>query len=171
MLLRFPSLEVLAQFTHRGTVRFPYVPGLLSFREAPLLLDLFRQVKPAPDLVFFDGQGLAHPRKFGLACHLGLFLDRPSIGCAKSRLIGTFEEPGVPAGSHTPLVEADGTRLGAVVRTRERCKPVFVSIGHKIDLETAIRRTLECTAGYRIPEPTRLAHLLVTRMRREAQPA
>ncbi|PIQ96719.1 MAG: deoxyribonuclease V [Nitrospinae bacterium CG11_big_fil_rev_8_21_14_0_20_56_8] len=166
VLLKFPSLELVAKFTLQGRVTFPYVPGLLSFREAPLLLELFKKVRPTPGLLMFDGQGLAHPRRFGLACHLGLLLDLPAIGCAKSRLVGRYEEPGNQKGDCSPLVDETGKRLGTVIRTREKCKPLFVSPGHRISHDNAVRRTLECTTRYRIPEPTRLAHNLVTELRR-----
>ncbi|MBI4384483.1 MAG: deoxyribonuclease V [Nitrospinae bacterium] len=166
VLLRFPSLLPFEKFVFKGTVKFPYVPGLLSFREAPLLLKTFEQVEPAPDLIFFDGQGLAHPRRLGLASHLGLFLDCPTVGCAKSRLTGHYEKPGQEKGSVSPLLNDAGEPLGAVVRTRDNCKPVFVSPGHKIDIDSAVRWTLQCTTRYRIPEPTRLAHNLVSEYKR-----
>ncbi|MFQ5451143.1 MAG: deoxyribonuclease V [Nitrospinaceae bacterium] len=165
VLLKYPSMETLARFTLEGEVTFPYVPGLLSFREAPLLLRLFKKVHPRPGLIFFDGQGLAHPRNFGLACHMGWILDCPAIGCAKTRLVGNFDPPGEEKGSVSPLRDSDQRVIGAVVRSRERCKPIFISVGHKIDLDTAVRRTLECTASYRIPEPTRQAHNLVNELR------
>ena len=168
VLLDFPSLDIIDTFTLSGPVRFPYIPGLLSFREAPLLLDLFRTVTPDPDLVFFDGQGIAHPRRFGLACHMGLFLDVPTIGCAKSRLTGEHDPPGTTRGDFSHLVDKEGDVLGAALCTRDNCKPVYISAGHRIDLDTAIERTLDCGKGYRIPEPTRLAHNLVTALRKEA---
>ena len=164
VLLKFPSMEVMGEFTAEGGLTFPYVPGLLSFREAPILLELFKKVCPDPDLIFFDGHGLAHPRKLGLACHMGLFLDCPAIGCAKSKLIGDYEEPEREKGSFSLLLDTDKNLLGAALRSREGCKPIFISVGHKIDLKTAVQRTLECTTRYRIPEPTRLAHNLVTKM-------
>ncbi|KMP11292.1 endonuclease V [Candidatus Nitromaritima sp. SCGC AAA799-C22] len=166
VLLSFPSLEIIGEYGLSGPLRFPYIPGLLSFREAPLLLKLFRHVDPAPDLVFFDGQGLAHPRRFGLACHIGLFLDRPAIGCAKSKLIGNYREPGKSKGSSSKLTDDDNHILGNVLRSRQDCKPVFVSPGHKIDVPTATKYALECCTRYRIPEPTRLAHLLVNKLRK-----
>ncbi len=169
VLLAFPELEVIDTFTLSGPITFPYIPGLLSFREAPLLLELFRTVTPDPDLIFFDGQGIAHPRRFGLACHMGLFLDAPTIGCAKSRLTGEHDEPGSTRGDHASLRDQKGDVLGAALRTKDNCKPVYVSVGHRIDLDTAIERTLQCGKGYRIPEPTRLAHNLVTALRKEAQ--
>jgi deoxyribonuclease V len=144
--------------------RFPYIPGLLSFREAPVCLGAAGQLSREPDLYLIDGQGIAHPRRLGLASHLGLFFDRPTIGCAKSRLIGTFDEPGEEKGAWSPLQDG-GEVIGAVVRTRKRVKPIFVSLGHRCSLEDAIRITLACTTRYRIPEPTRLAHQAVSRLR------
>jgi deoxyribonuclease V len=144
--------------------RFPYIPGLLSFREAPVCLAAVGKLSRRPDLFVIDGQGVAHPRRLGLASHLGLFFDRPTIGCAKSRLIGTFEEPGGEKGAWSPLLDGEEV-IGAVVRTRSRVKPVFVSVGHKGTLEDAIRVTLGCVTRYRIPEPTRLAHQAVGRLK------
>jgi deoxyribonuclease V len=134
------------------------VPGLLSFREAPLILAAFEKLTATPDLVFVDGQGIAHPRRIGLASHLGLCLGLPTIGCAKSRLCGEHETPGFAAGSYAELRD-NGEVIGAAVRTRAGVKPVYVSIGHMIDLPSAIRRVLDCCRGYRLPEPTRLAHM------------
>jgi deoxyribonuclease V len=153
-----------------GAVRdspFPYVPGLLSFREAPALLEAFGKVESRPDAVMCDGQGLAHPRRFGIACHLGLWLDVPAIGCAKSHLTGTFEEPAKGAGSASPL-RLGGDLVGEVVRTKARTKPVFVSPGHRIDVASATRWVLASCRGYRVPEPTRQAHLYVNELRRGA---
>ena len=164
--LAFPSLEVIETAVAWSPVTFPYVPGLLSFREAPAVLAACAELNVEPDVVLFDGQGYAHPRRLGLASHLGLFLDRPAIGCAKSRLIGQFEEPERDFGAHTPLVDR-GEVVGAAVRTRPRHKPLFVSPGHKISVETAVAITLACCReGRFLPEPTRLAHELVTRERR-----
>jgi deoxyribonuclease V len=160
------TLEIVEEYFMKGKIDFPYIPGLLSFREAPLLLNLFKKVSPAPQLVFFDGQGIAHPRRLGLASHMGLFLDCPTVGCAKSRLIGTHREPGLKKGCRTRLRDNEGQTIGSVVRTRENCKPVFISVGHQIDLETAVRWTLKCTTRYRIPEPTRLAHNRVNAFRK-----
>jgi len=143
---------------------FPYIPGLLSFREAPVCLEAAGRLRREPDLYVVDGQGVAHPRRLGLASHLGLFLDQPTIGCAKSRLIGTFDEPSIEKGAWSPLRDGDEV-IGAVVRTRSRVKPVFVSVGHQCTLEDAIRITLACTTRYRIPEPARLAHQIVSRLR------
>lgn len=150
-----------------GTAPFPYVPGLLSFREAPILLEAFAKLRTTPDLVFVDGQGLAHPRRFGVACHLGLFLDLPTLGCAKSRLIGEHEEPSPERGAVADLRVGDAL-VGAVVRTKRRTKPLFVSPGHRLDVAGAVAATLACDGGYRVPEPTRLAHLAVNALRRRA---
>lgn len=169
VVLDADTLEVVAEYTQKGIIDFPYVPGLLSFREAPLLLQVFEQIDPAPDLIMLDGQGIAHPRRLGLASHLGLFLDCPAVGCAKSRLVGEHREPGKKKGAHTPLQGKNGETLGAALRTREGCKPIFVSAGHKIDLASAIEWVLRVSPRYRIPEPTRLAHNLVNRVRKEDQ--
>jgi deoxyribonuclease V len=145
--------------------KFPYVPGLLTFREAPVLLDAFRKLRHTPDAVILDGQGRAHPRRIGFAAHMGLWLNLPTVGCAKSRLLGTFAEPGLKAGSRTQLMD-HGEVIGRVVRTKDNVKPVFVSIGNKVDLPSAVRLVLRCCNGYRIPEPTRQAHLHVNALRR-----
>ena len=158
------------EFEHVETVsaqqetRFPYIPGLLSFREAPACLEAVEKLRQQADLFMIDGQGVAHPRRLGLAAHLGLFLNKPTIGCAKSRLIGTFEPPAPERGSHSPLWDRD-EMIGAVVRTRKNIKPLFVSVGHRCTLDDAIRITLACAAGFRLPEPTRLAHHTVTQLR------
>jgi deoxyribonuclease V len=150
----------------RRRARFPYVPGYLSFRELPALLEAFSRLERLPDLVLCDGQGRAHPCRFGLACHLGVLLDLPTIGCAKSRLIGTHREPGTRRGCRTQLRDA-GEVIGEVVRTREGVKPVYVSVGHRITLPTARRWVLRLTQGFRLPLPTRAAHAEVNRLRRE----
>lgn len=144
---------------------FPYVPGLLSFREVPALLDAFRKLRRRPDVVLADAQGRAHPRRFGLACHLGICLDLPTVGCAKSRLIGRSRTPGLSRRCRVQLKD-DHETIGMVVRTRSGVKPVWVSIGHLIDLPSAVRLVLGTTRGYRLPEPARLAHLYVNRLRR-----
>ncbi|MFQ6048976.1 MAG: deoxyribonuclease V [Phycisphaerae bacterium] len=150
------------------TASFPYVPGLLSFREAPAVLAAVRKLPLRPDVFIFDGQGLAHPRRLGLASHLGVLMDQPSVGCAKSRLFGRHDRPGPRRGSHCPLRDpADASLIGAVLRTREAVKPVYVSIGHRVRLQDAVAVVLDCCTRYRLPEPTRLAHQLVTRHRRQ----
>jgi deoxyribonuclease V len=159
VLLSFPALEVLERVTAVRAEAFPYVPGLLSFREAPAALDALAKLSTPPDLLMCDGQGIAHPRRLGLASHLGVYLDRPSIGCAKSRLVGSYTEPRQQIGDRSPLTHR-GELVGMVVRTKPRTNPLFVSIGHKIDLETAVAVVLACLRGYRLPEPTRLADKL-----------
>jgi deoxyribonuclease V len=144
---------------------FPYVPGLLSFREAPALLAALRKLRRAPDVLMCDGHGLAHPRRFGIACHLGVLADLPSLGCAKSRLIGSHRDPAAHRGSRQPLRDG-GESVGAVLRTRSGVKPVFVSVGHRCDLASAERLVLACGARYRLPEPTRLADQLVAAAKR-----
>lgn len=145
-------------------VDFPYIPGLLSFREAPACIDAIEKLKTTPDVFIIDGQGIAHPRRLGIASHIGLLIDKPTIGCAKSRLIGTFEEPGNKKGSHNPLMDS-GEEIGAVLRTRTDVKPVYVSVGHKCTLNDAVSVVLQCTTKYRLPEPSRLAHQLVGRVK------
>jgi len=158
VVLGYPELEPVETQVVNGKLDFPYVPGLLSFRESSLTLVAFQQLTVTPDLVLVDGQGIAHPRRMGLASHLGLFLDTPTIGCAKSLLCGSYEVPGAEPGSYAELVDG-GEVIGAVLRTRHGVNPVYVSIGHKVDLQTAIDWVLKCCRGYRLPEPTRLAHL------------
>jgi len=148
---------------------FPYVPGLLSFREAPAVIAAIRKLVNEPDVFLFDAQGLAHPRGLGLASHVGLILNRPSVGCAKSRLCGTHAAPRETRRSRATL-SLDGQTIGAVVRTRKGVKPVYVSVGHRITLDDAVRCVLLCSGRYRLPEPTRLAHHLVTRLRLEIDP-
>ena len=159
VLLELPELRVVEVKVYHGKPGFPYVPGLLSFRESPLIVGALEQLATTPDVILVDGQGLAHPRRFGLACHLGLLTDTPTIGCAKSILRGRPEGTlASRAGSHVPLMDK-GDVVGAAVRTREAVSPIYVSIGHKVSLETAVDLTLACCKGYRMPEPTRLAHL------------
>ncbi len=156
VVLRLPELDVVEQVLAERPVTFPYVPGLLSFREAPVILDALERLENTPQVLMFDGQGIAHPRRLGIASHLGVVLDHPSIGCAKSRLTGAYTDPAPQRGSRTWL--RDGEELiGAVLRTRDRVKPVFVSIGHRVSLDTAVDLVLRCGGGYRLPEPTRRA--------------
>jgi deoxyribonuclease V len=165
VVLRLPSLEVIEEVGVVSETRFPYVPGLLSFRETPSVLEAWAKLKTEPDAVMFDGQGLAHPRRVGIACHVGLLIERPTLGCAKSVLVGKYEEPPAGRGSWSPLVDK-GETVGAAVRTKDRVQPIFVSPGHLIDLKSAINLTLASDGGYRQPEPTRLAHHLVNALRR-----
>lgn len=170
VVLSYPDLEVVEERGIEDEVRFPYVPGLLAFREGPALIRVFEQLTTEPDVLVFDGQGLAHPRGMGIATHLGLIFDKPSIGCAKSLLYGRYQEPGQEKGAWADLRDPRGNIIGAVVRTKPKTTPIFVSIGHRIDLASAIRLLLHCTRGVRIPEPTRLAHNLVTRLSRGQAP-
>ena len=157
VVLSFPELQVVDSVVTQSPVRFPYIPGLLSFREIPPLLTAFDQLQTIPDLVIVDGQGIAHPRRFGLASHLGLILDKPTIGCAKSRLWGRYEEPDAEQGAYTYLIDKEEV-IGAAVRTRTNVRVVYVSIGHQISLDSARTWTLACCQGYRLPETTRYAH-------------
>ncbi len=158
VVLSYPDLKLLEKSVVTCRLEFPYIPGLLSFREAPLILAACEKLSLSPDLVLVDGQGVAHPRRMGLACHLGLFLDKPAIGCAKSRLCGRHQEPGNETGNYAELKD-DGEVIGIALRTKPRVKPVYVSVGHKVDLQAARHWVLACCRGYRLPEPTRLAHL------------
>ena len=164
VLLDYPALTLQHEVLVERPTTFPYVPGLLSFREVPALLEALDRLPAAPDVILCDGHGYAHPRRFGLACHLGLWLDTPTIGVAKSRLTGSHDEPGAEKGDVAWLVAGKGERprerLGAVLRTRARVRPVYVSAGHRISLRTALALTLACATRYRLPEPTRLADKL-----------
>jgi deoxyribonuclease V len=162
--LTIPHLDIVERRVARGIAHFPYIPGLLTFREAPILLQAFRKIKTDPDVILFDGQGIAHPRRLGLASHMGLLLDRPAVGCAKTLLIGEAERVGKMAGSFGYLRQ-NGEVIGAVLRTKTNIKPVIVSPGHKITLHDCIDMVLKCVNGYRLPEPIRQAHLLVNKVR------
>jgi deoxyribonuclease V len=164
VVMEYPSMKVVERVGSIVNVSFPYVPGLLSFREIPPLLDAWEKLKHKPDLIVADGQGTAHPRRMGIACHLGILLDMPTIGCGKSRLVGSFEEPGLAAGSRSDLLHR-GERIGVVLRTKDKVNPVFISPGHRMDVESAVRLILAMRGGYRIPEPTRQAHLYVNELR------
>ena len=158
VVLQYPELRLVETKVVNGKLTLPYIPGLLSFRESPLTLAACQELTITPDLILVDGQGIAHPRRMGLASHLGLFLNTPTIGCAKSLLCGKHEEPDEKPGSYAEVVDR-GETIGAALRTKLGVKPIYVSIGHKVDLETAIYWVMECCRGYRLPEPTRLAHL------------
>lgn len=160
----YPDLEIIQRVGRRSKVTFPYVPGLLSFREAPLLLAAIDKLDKLPDLFIFDGQGVAHPRRFGIASHMGLLLNRPTIGCAKSRLIGAHRRPGQKPGSIAPLT-IDGELVGNVLRTKRGCKPVYVSVGHRTSLDQATKIIMNCVNTYRIPIPTRDADLYVAKLK------
>ncbi len=166
LIMTFPDMDVIEEASFCARVAFPYIPGLLSFREGPPLLEAFAKIKNTPDVIIFDGQGISHPRGVGLASHIGLFLDIPAIGCAKKRLVGTHAEVGLQAGSVADLRLGEET-VGAVVRTKTNVRPVYISPGHKIGLEKAVSVVLSCCRGYRLPEPVRKAHLAVNRLRLE----
>jgi deoxyribonuclease V len=163
VVLSFPALDPVDQAWAQLPATFPYIPGYLTFREGPAVLAAFERLTLWPDLVLFDGQGRAHPRRMGLASHLGLFLDLPSIGCAKSRLCGTHDPPGWDRGDWAPLCDGDEV-IGAALRSRPGTKPLYVSPGHRMDLPTAIHYVLACCTGYRLPETTRRAHRLAGEM-------
>lgn len=158
VVLSYPELELVETKVVKGKLNFPYIPGFLSFRESPLILAACEQLTLTPDLILVDGQGIAHPRRMGLASHLGLFLNTPTIGCAKSRLCGSHDESGYEPGSYAEVIDR-GEVIAAALRTKRGVKPVYVSIGHKLDLPSAIQWVMDCCRGYRLPEPTRLAHL------------
>jgi deoxyribonuclease V len=158
VILNYPQLEVVEVETTEDKLNFPYIPGFLSFREAPLVLAACQKLSIDPDLILVDGQGIAHPRRFGIASHLGLLLDIPTIGCAKSRLCGTHVPVSAEAGAYAELTD-NGETIGVALRTKDKVNPIYISIGHKIDLPTAIHWTLECCRNRRLPEPSRLAHI------------
>ncbi len=185
--LELSDFEVIETTTASQKVALPYIPGLLSFREAPVCIAAVEKLEEEPDAFIIDGQGIAHPRRLGLAAHLGLFFDKPTVGCAKSRLIGEFEEPPLEKGAYSPLKDKTAMKrdtqhailpsskakgrnthyetIGAVLRTRSNVKPVFVSVGNKCTLKNAIEMTLSCVTKYRLPEPTRLAHQTVGKLK------
>jgi len=158
-LFSFPDIEFLDQVLIKGRVSFPYLPGLLTFREGPILIRAFQKLKTKPDLIIFDGQGIAHPRGIGLASHIGLLLDLPTIGCAKTPLLKELPKPG-PFRGDFERIWREGKEIGAVLRTKDHVKPVFVSPGHRIDLMTSIHIVLKSCKGFRLPEPLRKAHEL-----------
>jgi deoxyribonuclease V len=158
VILNYPQLEVIEVETAEDKLNFPYIPGLLSFREAPLVLAACQKLSIDPDIILVDGQGIAHPRRFGIASHLGLLLNTPTIGCAKSRLCGIHAPVSAKAGTYAELTDNEEI-IGVALRTKDNVSPIYVSIGHKIDLSTAIHWVLECCRGWRLPEPSRLAHL------------
>ena len=161
----FPGLVEVERVAAERGLTFPYVPGLLSFRESPVLIEAFERLRHEPDLIFYDGHGYSHPRRFGITCHLGVLLDRPTIGCAKSRLIGTHAEPASAAGRWTPLRDGEET-IGAVLRTRDSVQPIYVSQGHRVSLERTVELVLAVCDGYRVPKPTREADHFVEAAKR-----
>jgi deoxyribonuclease V len=175
VVLKIPGFTPVETVYALRKLTFPYIPGLLSFREAPACIAAVKKLKTIPEIFIIDGQGIAHPRRLGLAAHLGLFFDKPTIGCAKSRLTGFFQEPPSEKGAYSLLKDKKGVKhdtqyetIGAVVRTRTNVKPLFVSVGNKCLLKDAIKITLRCATKYRLPEPARLAHQLVGKLRLKA---
>jgi len=158
VVLSFPALDVIETVTADRPTTFPYVPGLLTFREGAVILDAMRQLQATPDVIMFDGQGIIHPRRIGIASHIGLFIDTPTVGCAKSYLLGDFDPVPEEKGSYSPLTD-HGETIGVVLRTRTRVKPVYISAGHRITLEDARMLSLACATRYRLPAPTRAAHI------------
>jgi len=166
IIFKFPNLKIIERQSFVASINFPYIPGLLTFREGPGILSAFKKIKNEPDIILFDGQGIAHPRRMGIATHLGLFLGKPTIGCAKSRLSGKYTSIGEQKGDYTLLKEGEEV-LGAVLRTRRRVKPVFISPGYKIDLLNSIAIILKCIVKYRLPVPVREAHIFVNQIRND----
>ena len=170
VVLKFPSLELVEKVYSYGPVPLPYIPGLLSFREAPNVIQAFAKLTHRPDVIMVDGHGIAHPRRMGIAAHLGVLLDMPTFGVAKNRLTGVFTEPGIARGSITPLTDAKtGELLGEVIRSKDKVLPLFVSPGHRCDQATATRLTLACLKGYKLPEPTRLADYWAEQFKQEVR--
>jgi len=157
VVLRFPQLELIETVRTQQPTQYPYIPGLLTFREGPILVDAFRHLQQEPDVFIFDGMGQIHPRKMGIAAHMGLWLDKPTIGCGKSHLIGTYDVPGPQKGAYCDLFYK-GEKLGVVLRTRSNAKPVYISVGHRATLDTTIKLILAVTPKYKLPRPIRLAH-------------
>lgn len=167
VILRLSDLKIVAYALAQSEVKFPYVPGLLSFREIPPLLNAWEMLQLKPDVLVMDGQGIAHPRRLGIASHFGLLTDCPTIGCAKNILYGNFETPELEAGSKSPIIDKKtGETIGYALRTKNKTNPVFISPGNKITLEESVNLVMKCVTKYRIPEPTRQAHLLVNKFRR-----
>ncbi len=166
LLYSYPDLVLLEEARAKGKVDFPYIPGLLAFREMPLLLEAASKLTRKPDVWLLDGAGIAHPRRMGIATHFGVYMRAPTVGCAKSHLFGRYKEPGVKQGSYTYIYDKDEI-IGAVLRTRDKVKPLFISVGYGISLEVAIKLILSCCDGYRIPKPLREAHNRIEKIKRE----
>lgn len=165
VMMEFPSMKPVGYSLVKKEVLFPYVPGFLAFREVPALLDAWAQLPLKPDILVVDGHGIAHPRRMGIASHFGVLAQQPTIGSAKKKLFGMYEEPGMEKGSYTPLTDRQGQPLGNVLRSKSNVKPVFVSPGHLIDVQSSTAILLQCIKSYRLPEPTRLAHNAVNQFR------
>lgn len=158
VVLDYPEFKIIEQVCKTTKIPYPYIPGLLTFREGPVLGKCFSALRHKPDIIIFDGQGIAHPRNMGIATHMGILLDKTTIGCAKTHLFGEYTEPQNQRGAFSYLLDKQGKRIGAVLRTKNFVKPIFVSPGHKIDIDSSLRVILMCTKKYRIPEAIRLAH-------------
>lgn len=167
IVFSYPELTEIERKWEVVDENFPYIPGLLAFREGPAIIKTYNKLKQKPDVLILDGQGIAHPRRFGIASYVGVLLDIPAMGIGKSKLYGTYKEPQDEIGSSEPLVSKNGEQIGAVLKTKKKTKPVYVSIGHKIDLPTSLDIALKCNGGYRIPEPTRLADKYVADLKKE----
>lgn len=163
VVIDIKTMKTIEYVTESSPVSFPYIPGLLAFREGPVFLKAWEKLKSKPDVIMFDGQGIAHPRHMGIAAHMGLFLELPTIGVAKSHLYGRYQEPGNKKGDYEYLYDDSGEIIGAVLRTKKDSKPLFVSPGHMSDLESSIDLVLKCCTSYRLPEPTRIAHIVSQR--------
>ncbi len=157
VIMTFPDLQIIESRVAVQPTPFPYIPGLLSFREGPVLVDVFAQLEHEPDVFIFDGMGRAHPRRIGIASQMGLWLQKPTIGCGKTKLSGIYIEPPPERGASAPLIDR-GELVGAILRTKEKTKPVFISVGHRADLATSVELVMRCTTRYRLPEPIRAAH-------------
>ncbi|MGH7885473.1 MAG: deoxyribonuclease V [Thermodesulfobacteriota bacterium] len=170
VVFSYPELHILEKVWSVVDEKFPYIPGLLAFREGPAIIETYKKIKNKPEVLIIDGHGIAHPRRFGIACHVGVLLDIPTFGIAKKKLFGNYQEPNTEKGSQSKLISKNGgIAIGSVVRTKNNTKPVFVSIGNKIDLLTAVKITLNCDTGYRIPEPTRKADKYVAELKKEVK--
>lgn len=168
IVMKVPEMKIIEKATAVGRVDFPYMPGFLSFRESPILIKAFEKINNVPDVVIFDGQGIAHPRHLGIASHLGLIIDLPSIGCAKNILVGKYGDVGNESGDYSPIIFKNSI-VGVALRTKQNVLPVFVSPGHKIDVPSALAVVMKTCCGYRLPEPVRQAHVLVNKMRASYQ--
>lgn len=166
IVFSYPDLQEIERSWEVVDEEFPYIPGLLAFREGPAIIKTYKKLNNKPDLLILDGQGLAHPRAFGIACYVGVLLDIPAMGIGKKKLYGNYEEPKDTPGASEPLLSKSGEQIGVVLKTKAKTKPVFVSIGHKIDLATSTQIALSCSRGYRVPEPTRLADKYVAELKR-----
>lgn len=167
MVFSYPDLREIERVSEVVDEEFPYIPGLLAFREGPAIIKTYEKLQNKPDVLILDGQGLAHPRAFGIACYVGVLLGIPAMGIAKKKLYGDYKYPEDTPGAYESLISKEGKQIGVALKTKEKTKPVFVSVGHKIDLSTSVKIALTCTRGYRVPEPTRLADKYVAELKRE----